>query len=404
MTMQKPTDLLFFEKCVHFFYKEVKPKHPYISFNIFYDDTGAPTTDEAKRSPKLYPPDGRFWKLLHYRFIDYLRGEKTASIYEDNRLTVEVKTQHFEVDNLYETKPKENLRFNKAIALIDTAANEEYINKFTDGEIGLILAKIAKENNITHFFNKSIDDIEQIAKSKSSSRQLKLYYRKSYKKKLADFKLIRPTCITSIHFVKEDDFKGMDEAAIKLSELGDRSITRAKKIENSKPGLNNIKSLFRCFLLYFKGSVCFKEALRYNAESAFAKYNYAYTQKRLGFIDEAILNLKDLTKKELPTDKLSMVFECLGDAYFMKKEYTYARTNFEKALELTPGDVEVIFNQIDALENENKNNKPKIDDLLTLLLKLKKPTPNFRLNLLEKIADMYGGKISAKAALIKKLK
>jgi len=403
MTMQKPTDLLFYEKCVLFFNKEVKPKHPYISFNIFYDDTGAPTTDEAKRQPKLYPPDGRFWKLLQYRFIDYLRIEKTSTAYEDFKLNPKSEIQSVELVDLCESKPKENLRFNKAIALIDIASNEEYINNLTDGEIGVILAKIANENNITHFFNKSINDIEQIVKSKSSSRQLKLYYRKSYKKKLADINFKQPTCVSSFPFVKEDDFKGLDEVAVKLCEMGDNAITKARKIEKNKKSLN-IKSLFRCFLLFFKGSICFKEALRYNAESAMAMYNYAFAQKRLGFTDAAILNLKDLTKKDLPTGKLSMVFESLGDAYFIKTEYTNARINFEKALELTPEDVEVIFNLIDALHNENKNNQVKIDELLALLLKLKKPTPNFRLNLLEDIRTIYNDKISIKAALVKKLK
>lgn len=403
MVVKKPTDLLFFEKCVVFFHKEVKPKHPNISFNIFYDDAGEPTTVEAKRKPELYPPDGRFWKLLQYRFIDYLRVRKTASIYEDHKLNPKLEIQHVEIDNLLEKKPQENSKFNRTIGLIDIALNEEYINNLTDGEIGVILAKIAKENNITHLFNKSIDDIEQIAKSKSSSRQLKLYYRKSYKKKLADLSFKQPIYLTCIPFVKEDDFKGMDETAIKLCELGDESLTIAQKIEKRKSAMN-IKSLFRCFLLYFKASVCFKEALRYNAGSAVAKYNYAFTQKRLGFIDDAILNLKDLTKRDLPIKKLSMVFECLGDACFMKKEYSNARVNFEKAYELTTDDVEVIFNLIDALHNENKNNQTKIEELLDVLIKLNKPTPKFRVNLLEDISNMYNNKISDKAALIKKLK
>jgi len=377
--------ILYFDICKSFYDRKVRKKN--MTFSSFYDDVGFPTITEAVQ--KDYPPDGRFYNLLNFRFIDYKRKPNLTTMLTDYTVS--------------STLSISNTPLEKAIFLIEGLIELVINEEFKEQQVGDRLKTIVKEFEIDFFLGIPINEILCIQKSGNTTRANQSYHRKKFEKTISK---ISSKSFSTVPVNKLIDYKNVEELSVQLFELGLESKGNAQKLENNKIQ-NDYTSLFLCFLYYLKASIYFKEALSLDVEFVIAKYNYAYTLKRLGKLDIALDHLEELKNRGFDmAEKESRVLESIGDIYLIKEDYKKAEQFFLKALKLTPADPEIAFNLL-KVYTETKNNI-KVEEMLSLLLKIKKhKLINRQLilywsDLLSYLINNYNGKIAQKSLTINK--
>lgn len=376
--------ILYFDLCKKFYNKNVRNKD--MVFSFFYDDVGFPAITEAVQ--KDYPPDGRFYNLLKFRFIDFKRKPNMTIMLTDH--------------NISSTLSISNTPLERAIFLIEGLIELVKNGEFKEQQVGARLKEIAKDFEINFFLGIPIDEILCIQKSGKTTRANQSHHRKNFKKKISQIP-IKTFTIASLN--KLVDFKNVDDLSIELCELGLESIGKARNFE-SDTMKNDHSLLFLCFLYYLKASIYFNEALSLDVKFAIAKYNYAYTLKRLGKLDVALDHLQELKNWEFDSvEDESRVLESIGDIYLINKNYTKAEQYFKKAHDLTPKDPEITFNLLKVyLENKNEL---KIEETLDLIItinqqkQISKQLIKYWNNLLDSIISTYSKNIAQKSLTIK---
>lgn len=339
---------LYFELCKKFYYKNVRKRD--MTFSCFYDDVGYPTIEEATK--KSYSPDGRFYKLLNFRFIDFKRKPK--------------KTVNLTDYIMLSAKSFGNTPLEKSMVLIDQLIELVEKGEFNEQQIGEKLIKIANDLEIEFFLGIPIEEILCIQKSGNTTSANQSYHRHRFTKTLSKISIKSLSTIP----INETDYSNVNEESIELFKLGSKNKVKAKELVSSKTK-SDYTLLFMSILLFLKASIYFKEAISLDVEFAIAKYNYAYTLKRLGKFDVALDYLQDLESQDFDmVQKKSMILESIGDIYLMKKEYKDAEDYFKSALDLTPKDQEIALNLLKIYKDTKKIFK--IDETLDLLFKIKK--------------------------------
>lgn len=300
---------LYFELCKNFYSRKVRKKD--MAFSCFYDDVGYPAISEAIQ--KEYPPDGRFYNLLNFRFIDFKRKPSMTTVLTDYTVS--------------STLSISNTPLEKAIFLIEGLVELVQNKEFKEQQIGAQLKAITKEFNIDFFLGIPIEEILCIQKSGNTTRANQSHHRKNFEKTISKISL---KSFSTAPVDKLNDYKNVDDLAIQLFELGLESKVKAKDLECKKIQ-NDYVALFLCFLHYLKASIYFKEALSLDVDFVIAKYNYAYTLKRLGKFDIALVHLMELKDTEFDAaENESRVLESIGDVYLIQKEHEKAEQYFIK--------------------------------------------------------------------------
>lgn len=346
----------------NFHHTQISPA--WLDFNLFMYEVGDAAIEEALIQPKKYGPDGRFYNLLRFRYIDFLRKHQPDNItsIKENKETVEVKNT---------TIPNLQICFDKAIGLINGLLKQ--VDDFTDGQIATKFIDIAGQFSITHFLGVKINEVEAISKMQNKTRQNRSNHRKKFRLLISN---IKTNSYSKIDLDTSEDYKGIQKEAIKYFEKGLQYRYEAKEFENTSRIKLNVNSFFKCFLCYLKASFCFKKAIEIDVEFDINRYNYAYVLKRLGFLNEAIVELNELCSASLPKRKKAMVLECLGNTYSLEIDNEKAINYFEAALQFSPGDIEIIFNLLEAYEKEESNYENKIISKLNMLIKINQKINN----------------------------
>jgi len=334
----------------------------WLDFNLFMHEVADSAIKEALHQPKKYGPDGRFFNLLRFRYTDFLRK------YEAGSLTT-LKENEDAVELYGGLTTNTQICVDKAIGLIDDLLLRT--DQFTEGQLATKFIDLAAQFNISHFLGIKINEVDAICEMLKKTRQNRSDHRRKFRILISN---ITTKTHSKIELNETKDYKGIKKEAIQYFEKGLQNRNDAKEFENNSCLKVDISSFFKCFLYYLKASFYFKKANEIDASFFVNRYNYAYVLKRLGFFTDAIVELKELATEKLPDSKKAMILECLGDTFLLLGKLNKAISYFKAALKLSPKDEEIMFNLLDAYQ-QNKN-EIKVQSILTRIIKLNKPISN----------------------------
>lgn len=354
-------------------------------FDDFYDNVGAPTYQEATTA-KQYPPDGRFFMLLNFRYLSFLR----------NRV-------HYIELPISLTEPLElficRTSLEKATCLIDAGIKRIEEGDISDKQCTALFIKIADKENIKVVQGIRIEDLEFIQRASGKTSQNRNGLARKGRENLTQI-VPRIISSSSIQESISIDTKAQDL----FKELFVPVHLCIKEIEQDV--IKEGKVLFKYLLLCLKASYVLKYIIEFDITFAKAKYNYGSVLRKIGKFDAALIALNEAKELVGANNKLlSAITESIGCTFLLKGDLSEAVSAFKKALKLNPNDTEIVFNLLEAYTLSN--NTEEIDNTLSLLHDfsnkgmIRNDLLIIHLALLDNIIDSQNKSIALKAFLLK---